>query len=116
MRLSERAGKIDFRPNVAREKQMTNVMSNSFAFGGNNASIVFSREAGNVTLPEKKQDVYITGLGLVLPGGNGIPAYLERAAKGEAPDSPSVMSAVGHDDFDACGLKMAFYRKLDKGF
>lgn len=114
VRLSERAGKIDFRPNVAREKQMTNVMSNSFAFGGNNASIVFSREAGNVTLPEKKQDVYITGLGLVLPGGNGIPAYLERAAKGEAPDSPSVMSAVGHDDFDACGLKMAFYRKLDK--
>ena len=114
VRLSERAGKIDVRPNVAREKQMTNVMSNSFAFGGNNASIVFSREAGNVTLPEKKQDVYITGLGLVLPGGNGIPAYLGRAAKGEAPDSPSVMSAVGHDDFDACGLKMAFYRKLDK--
>ena len=113
-RLSERAGKIDFRPNVARKKPMTHVMSNSFAFGGNNASIVFSREAGDVALPTQKQDVYVTGLGLVLPGGNGIPAYLERAEAGETPASASVMSGVGHEDFDACGLKMAFYRKLDK--
>lgn len=113
-RLAERAGKIDFRPNVAREKTMTHVMSNSFAFGGNNASIVFSREAGDVTLPADKQEVYITGLGLVLPNGNGIPAYLSAAAGGARPAAASVASAVGHDDFDACGLKMAFYRKLDK--
>ena len=112
-RLAERAGKIDFRPNTARQKEMTHVMSNSFAFGGNNASIIFSREAGEITPPEMKRDIYVTGLGIVSPRGNGIENYIETVSGESAPDAPSVRSAVGHPDFDACGLKMAFYRKLD---
>ncbi len=113
-RLAERAGKIDFRPNVARDKKMTNVMSNSFAFGGNNASIIFSREAGNVTLPETREDVYVTGLGVVSPIGNGVENYIAKVAEASLPAEGSVHSEVGHEDYDACGLKMAFYRKLDK--
>ena len=37
-KLAEKAGKLDFVPNTKREKTVTNVMSNSFAFGGNNAT------------------------------------------------------------------------------
>lgn len=44
-------------------------MSNSFAFGGNNASIIFSKSEGNVVLPEKKEKTYITGFGIVSPLG-----------------------------------------------
>ncbi len=113
-KLKERAGKIDFRPNVAREKELTHVMNNSFAFGGNNASIIFSKTAGNVTLPSEKKDIYITGFGIVSPVGNGVQNYIEKVNTATIPAETSHASSVGTDDYNACGLKMAFYRKLDK--
>jgi 3-oxoacyl-[acyl-carrier-protein] synthase II len=36
-------GGLDFIPNVARESRLRAVMSNSFAFGGHNASLLFTR-------------------------------------------------------------------------
>lgn len=38
--LSEKAGTIDFIPNKSHTKDVHYAMSNSFAFGGNNASII----------------------------------------------------------------------------
>lgn len=113
-RLAERAGKIDFCPNTARKKEMQSVMSNSFAFGGNNASILFSKTAGNVTLPENKQRIFVTGLGVVSPIGNGVENYIEKVKAAQSLEENSVESAVGQADYAACDLKMAFYRKLDK--
>lgn len=34
---------LDFVPNIARDAKLTHVLSNSFAFGGTNASVIFSR-------------------------------------------------------------------------
>lgn len=113
-RLAERAGKIDFCPNRAKEKPLTSVMSNSFAFGGNNASILFSKTAGNVTLPAQRERIFVTGLGIVSPIGNGKENYIEKLRAGEAMEGVSAESAVGQADYAACDLKMAFYRKLDK--
>ncbi len=111
--LKERAGKLDFVPNKARNKEMKAVMSNSFAFGGNDASIIFSKEAGDVQCAQEK-DIVITGLGLVNPFGNGIEKYVETFNAATLPVSTSVESAVGKEDFEAVDLKMSFYRKLDK--
>lgn len=111
--LKEKAGKIDFVPNAAKSKTLTSVMNNSFAFGGNNASIIFSKERGNVVLPERKEDIVITGLGLVTPLGNGVENYLEKCKEDAVPESNSVHSSVGTQDYAQLGLKMAFYRKLD---
>jgi 3-oxoacyl-[acyl-carrier-protein] synthase II len=36
---------LDYVPNTAREQKVTNVMSNSFGFGGTNATLIFSRLA-----------------------------------------------------------------------
>ena len=111
--LKEKAGEIDFTPNTAKEKELTHVMSNSFAFGGNNASILFSEEPGEVSLPETKEKVYITGLGVISPVGNGVQAYVDAYTENRAPESTSVSASVSKPDYDQYGLKMAFYRKLD---
>ena len=114
--LSERAGKIDFLPNKSKEKNLNTVMSNSFAFGGNNASIIFSKDAGNVKSAESesKEKIYITGLGIVNSCGNGIENYVKKFNEGAKVENQSAESQVGIPEFDEVGLKMAFYRKLDK--
>lgn len=111
--LANRAGNIDFRANEPKQKDLTAVMNNSFAFGGNNASIIFSKNQGDVKLPEKEK-IYVTGLGVVSTCGNGVDNYVEKYNGYVRPDTTSVMSAVGTDDYAKCGLKMSFYRKLDK--
>lgn len=110
--LKEKAGKIDFIPNESREKELTNVISNSFAFGGNNASINFSKNPSNVKFDYKNESVAVTGLGLVTVLGNGVENYVSKINDFEI-DSTSVNSSVTTEDYDKEGLKMSFYRKLD---
>ena len=112
--LCEKAGSFDFVPNIMREKELNYVMSNSFAFGGSNASIIFSKKPGNVKETENDERIFITGLGIVSPLGNGVDNYIEKVNAAVKPEGCSVCSNVGKDDYDKYGLKMAFYRKLDK--
>lgn len=100
--LAEKAGKIDFTPNDSRKKPLNYVMSNSFAFGGNNASIIFAKEHKDIPENRCDQPVYITGLGIVsseLGGDNG---------------ADSVSAQLTAEDYKAHDIKMAFYRKLDR--
>lgn len=112
--LAEKAGKIDFMPNKMKEKKLDYVMSNSFAFGGSNASIIFGNKPGNVNETENDQPVYITGFGIVSPLGNGLDNYIAKVNGGEKLTGNSVKSTVDKTDFDKFDVKMAFYRKLDK--
>lgn len=91
--LKEKAGKIDFVPNVKREKDIKFAASNSFAFGGNNASIVFAKEPRDIPDRTNKKRIFITGLG-------------------ELVSAPTV--EINPDDYKEHGIKMAFYRKLDR--
>ncbi|MBQ7641651.1 MAG: beta-ketoacyl-[Acholeplasmatales bacterium] len=109
--LKEKAGKIDFIPNKAREKKLETVMSNSFAFGGNNASIIFSKNEGNVNVKTTNNEIAITGLGMVTPLGNGIDNYVEKINDFK-PESTSIASHVERADYDVFGLGMTF-RKHD---
>lgn len=110
--LKEKAGKIDFIPNKARKKELTNVMNNSFAFGGNNASIIFSKEAKPVFVQDVKNKVAVTGFGLVTPLGNGVEKYIENINNNNKLEGIGV-SSVGAEDWNALELKSSFYRKLD---
>ena len=112
--LAEKAGKIDFMPNTMKEKELDYVMSNSFAFGGSNASIIFGKNPGDVKETENDQPVYITGFGIVSPLGNGTENYIEKVKAGETVADKSVRAGVDKPDFDKYDVKMAFYRKLDK--
>lgn len=109
--LKEKAGKIDFIPNKAHEKKLETVMSNSFAFGGNNASIIFSKNEGNYNVKTVNKEIAITGLGLVTPLGNGISNYVSNINDFK-PESTSISSHVEKADYDAFGIGMTF-RKHD---
>lgn len=112
--LAEKAGNIDFRPNVMRKKDgMRSVMSNSFAFGGNNASIIFSLDGDKAKCETSSEKVYITGLGAVTPLGNGVETYTS-ALKSAPCAEGSLCSSVGSEDYAAHGLALSFYRKLDR--
>lgn len=91
--LKGKAGAIDFVPNTKREKTVNYAASNSFAFGGNNASIVFAKEPREIPDRTNKDRIFITGIGELL--GNP-------------------RCEITSDDYKAHGIKMAFYRKLDR--
>lgn len=91
--LKEKAGNIDFVPNAKREKEIKFAASNSFAFGGNNASVVFAKEPHDVPDRTNNDKIYITGIGELI-------------------GSPKV--DIASDDYKEHGIKMAFYRKLDR--
>ena len=112
--LKEKAGKIDFMPNDMKEKEMNYVMSNSFAFGGSNASIIFAKNEGKMSEDVNNEEIYITGMGIVSPAGNGIDNYVAKVKAGEKIASGNLVSELGKDDFDKHDIKLAFYRKLDK--
>ncbi len=112
--LKEKAGKIDFMPNEMKEKEMNYVMSNSFAFGGSNASIIFAKNEGNMGEKENDEDIYVTGIGIVSPVGNGLENYIAKVNGNVKNEEVNLVSELGKEDFDKYDIKLAFYRKLDK--
>lgn len=91
--LKEKAGNIDFVPNVKREKEIKYAASNSFAFGGNNASIIFAKEPRDIPDRANRERIFVTGLGELI-------------------GRPQV--EISSDDYKEFDIKMAFYRKLDR--
>ena len=98
--LAEKSGNIDFIANTPRERDIKYAMSNSFAFGGNNASIVFAKDPNVLNLSCPKQELYVTGIGMV----NG--EYDEA--------TNSYIANLDTDTFKEYGVKSAFLRKLDR--
>lgn len=99
--LAEKAGSLDFVANESRKKELPMAMSNSFAFGGTNASIIFAKEGikSGQEESEKKDKIYITGFGSQMSQENG-----------EAVASLNLEMK----DFTDRGVKLGVFRKLDK--
>ena len=87
-KLAQKAGALDFVANQSREKEMQTVMSNSFAFGGTNASIIFSKQQKEPAAVPARKKIVITGIGKQF--------------------------TIDNADFKEQNIKMAFYRKLDR--
>lgn len=96
--LAEKAGNLDCVVNVARERELENVMSNSFAFGGTNASIIFSKKPHPAEQTGKRR-ICVTGIGELLSRADG---------------TASVQRELTPEDFGARDVKLGFYRKLDR--
>lgn len=98
--LKEKSGDVNFIANKPVEKDVNYAMSNSFAFGGNNASVVFAKDPNVLNLLCPKQSLYVTGIGMV----NG--EYDEA--------SGDYIAKIDPDTFKSYGIKSAFLRKLDR--
>ena len=98
--LEEKSGDIKFIANKPVEKDINYAMSNSFAFGGNNASIVFAKDPNVLNLVCPKQSLYVTGIGIV---------------KGEFDEvKGDYIAKLDTEIFKNYGVKSAFLRKLDR--
>jgi 3-oxoacyl-[acyl-carrier-protein] synthase II len=71
----------DVVPNASRPADVDVVVSNSFAFGGNNCALVLGREPGDAGPPADRR-VVITGAGVVAPLGTGRAEFLAEARAG----------------------------------
>ena len=98
--LREKSGGIGFVANEKQAKDVKVAMSNSFAFGGNNASIIFSKEPREIKGIRNTDPIYITGIGEV------------TGTKAES--APDFRADVSPEVFKQHEVKTAFLRKLDR--
>ncbi|MCD5407323.1 MAG: beta-ketoacyl-[acyl-carrier-protein] synthase family protein [Desulfotomaculum sp.] len=84
---SNKATDLDFVPNCSRQHQVDVALSNSFAFGGNNACVVIGKyRATRKPSPgrETAGEIVITGLGAVGAAGLGVAEWWRCFSSGEA--------------------------------
>lgn len=63
---------INHQPNKSKKSIIKNVVSNSFAFGGNNCSVLVSRFEERNTREINDDDIVVTGIGCIGTGGENI--------------------------------------------
>lgn len=81
---------LDFVPNVSRPADLEVVMSNNYAFGGNNSSLVFGRPGrpARSAPAAPKRAVWVTGIGLAGGLGMGYEAWREALYEGRTALEP----------------------------
>jgi 3-oxoacyl-[acyl-carrier-protein] synthase II len=89
---ADASSELDFVPNVARPAELDVVMSNNYAFGGNNSSLVFGHPA-HPARPESppapaRRPVWVTGIGLAGALGMGYDAWREALYEGRTALAP----------------------------
>ncbi|WP_324657113.1 beta-ketoacyl-[acyl-carrier-protein] synthase family protein [Bacillus cereus] len=81
---------LDFVPNIGRVSDLSYVLSNSFAFGGNNASILFCKYNENLELSAakekliKEKKVVITGVGGLAGNSSNLQEIKDCMFKGKS--------------------------------
>jgi 3-oxoacyl-[acyl-carrier-protein] synthase II len=74
---------LDYVPNEARPMEIEVALSNNFAFGGANASLLFARPGTHAAPPEPNLDrVVVGGLAALTPAGTDLDALWEAYASG----------------------------------
>ncbi len=94
---------LDYITEGPRAMELEVAVSNNFAFGGANASIVFARAGARTQGPPQPQldRVVITGLGALTPAGTDVEALWEAYSAGRVCTSAEEGLQLGRVDFSA---------------
>lgn len=112
------SSRFNFVPDTAQRRSFEYAMSNSFAFGGNNASLIFAKNSYNNEINSIIEGkVYITGIGLLTSQGNDIAAYWKNMHDIDGEQSPALEAPFGLVP-DSClsaeGISPAYIRRMDR--
>jgi len=114
----------DIVPDVGRDHPVHVVLSNSFAFGGNNCSLAFG-DAPPARAPRRSpRRVVLTGAGVVSPLGTGRETFMSAVASGASAVGEAVrtdtslsrtsLAAELRDDTHMAFIDRSYARRLDQ--
>jgi 3-oxoacyl-[acyl-carrier-protein] synthase II len=94
---------LDFVPNTSRKADIDVVMSNSYAFGGDNMSVIFTRPGRHHSPPSPPaREVCITGVGCAGAIGIGYPQWRDALLAGTSGIAPAKQLGA-----DGLGIELA---------
>ncbi|HEX4109121.1 MAG TPA: beta-ketoacyl-[acyl-carrier-protein] synthase family protein, partial [Solirubrobacteraceae bacterium] len=102
---------LDYTPNQARAMEIDVALSNNFAFGGANASILFARPDAHVPPRPALDRVVITGLGALTPAGTDLDSAYAAYAEGRECTTVQDGVALGRVPLDASAFLTPKERK-----
>ncbi len=91
---------LDYVPNISRPLEMTVAISNNFAFGGANATIVLTRQRREPPPSPDTDRVVITGLAALTPAGDDLTGLWDAFTTGRDCTAEEDGIRVGRADLD----------------
>ncbi len=111
---------LDYIPNQARKASLKHTIVQNFAFGGNNAAILFSSQKENIQNTNKKR-VVVTGMSVISPLGNSFEEIYENIQCGTSAitdyyseEFKRYFKSAKLDDFNPRNFIKLNTRRMDK--
>ena len=99
------ASDMNYLPNKAVKKECNMVLSNSFAFGGNNCSLIVGKPGLYPVQEMTEKEIVITGLGCIGTGGNTVSELFETFTSASVSDNLIT-------DYDVTGCRSRYGVKM----
>ncbi len=91
---------LDYVPNVSRPIEMSAALSNNFAFGGANATLVLTRGRAAAPPEPDLDEVVITGVSALTPAGEDVESLWEAFSTGRDPKTDEDGLLLGRVDLN----------------